>query len=277
VPELPEVETIKRELEKLICGKVIKQVTVLDPKAVFSPAPPQFKEELVERRVDSLERRGKYILFCLSGRVTLLAHLRMTGQLVYCRNVREASSGKHTRLVLYFLDRGALSYRDQRRLGGLWLLTEEELASFPPLASLGPDILEAVEADRFAAMLRHRGGRGIKPLLLDQRFVAGLGNIYTDEALFCAGIHPERQAGSLSKTEKYRLYYCIQKVLRESLAKGGTSTRNYVNGQGKAGGFQKQLQVYNRKGQPCRRCGRPIERIAVGGRGTHYCSFCQPL
>lgn len=279
MPELPEVEVIRRELAPLVCGKEFAAPVIHFAGAVHYPAAEQFRRLLGGRRIRDLGRKGKYIFFLLD-RGTLLTHLRMTGRLIY-RAAGAIAAGdstlqsKHLRLELLFAGGDALFFYDQRKFGGFWLLenpTEWEIAGLP---RLGPDIWEEVDGPTFLALLQARPRARIKALLLDQGFVAGMGNIYTDESLFRSGIHPCRCVSTLSVKERENLYRAIREVLAEGIACGGTTTRDYLDARGSSGTFQERLAVYGCKGEPCSRCGRPVERTVTAGRGTYFCPCCQ--
>lgn len=272
MPELPEVETIVRGLGPILKGRAIRRVHVLQENVVAYPSPEDFRRELTGRRIGRLSRRGKYILLHLSGGLILTIHLRMTGQLVY--QPEAGSLPKHTHVALE-LDSGLLRFTDTRRFGRLWLISEAETDKVSGLSALGVEPLnKEFTEDSFKELLRGRRGR-IKSLLLDQHLIAGLGNIYTDEALHRAGIHPARSAADLSARETRALYQAVREILTEGIAHGGTSIRDYVDAAGEEGHFQKKLRVYGRGGKPCARCGRPITRTVCAGRGTYYCPHCQ--
>ncbi|NLZ33189.1 MAG: DNA-formamidopyrimidine glycosylase [Firmicutes bacterium] len=277
MPELPEVEVIRRELAPLVCGKEFAAPVIHFPGVVHYPALELFRRLLPGRFIGELGRRGKYLLFLLD-RGMLLAHLRMTGRLIY----RPAGAAgdlplppRHLRLELPFADGGALYFYDSRKFGGFWLLEHPGEWEGAGLPSLGPDIWEEVDEASFLALLQARPRARIKPLLLDQGFVAGMGNIYTDESLFRSGIHPCRRVSSLTEEERRRLYRAIREVLAEGIACGGTTTRDYLDARGAAGSFQERLAVYGCKGEPCPCCGRPVERTVTAGRGTYFCPHCQ--
>ncbi len=271
MPELPEVEVIRRGLEPLIREKQFAKPALLFPGSVRHPSPEEFQLRLTGRRVTGLQREGKYLLIQLD-RGELVVHLRMTGRLVYLE--RETDTGRHLRAVLPFVDGGALYFSDMRKFGGLWLLENREQRNLTGLHRLGPDIYEGASPAQFYSLVRLRPRATIKPLLLNQHFLAGMGNIYVDESLFRCGIHPCRMVRSLSDEEIFSLYRAVRAVLDEAIRHGGTSSRDYRDARGEEGGFQHQLAVYGRKGQSCR-CGALIQRIVVGGRGTHYCPRCQ--
>lgn len=272
MPELPEVETIVRHLRETIITARIEDVELILPKVVQTPDPALFTETLTGRQITAVRRRGKYILISLAGKLVLVVHLRMTGQLVF-----EPESGdypKHTHLVLH-LSNGRLRFTDLRQFGRFWLVPDTELNAVSGLKDLGVEPLSpGFKQKDFTKALGSRRQK-IKALLLNQSFIAGMGNIYTDEALFRARIHPERRADELQTREAQALYRAVKEVLGEGIAFGGTSVRDYVNGEGRTGRFQDMLRVYGRKGQSCPRCGEPIARIKSAGRGTYFCPRCQ--
>jgi formamidopyrimidine-DNA glycosylase len=272
VPELPEVETIRRGLEPFVVGRRIERAAIRDPRLTRPFDPDEVARQLRGERITGLDRRGKYLVVRFeSGRV-LLVHLRMTG------NFRVAGSdpadGPHDRAVLR-LDNGSdVIYRDIRRFG-TWLLVEPHELE-PYLAErVGDEPLE--EAFRTAALASRLAGRRapIKAALLDQRTVAGLGNIYADEALWRARIHPLRPAGELERHELRRLHRALRDALRMGIARQGATLSNYATPNGERGRMQEEFKVYGREGEPCPRCGTPIEKIRAAGRGTHYCPNCQ--
>jgi len=262
VPELPEVETVVRTVTPRLLGREIRQARFYS-RLVLRGDAAKTAARLRGRCIESVRRHGKFILMDLSGGLTLAIHLGMTGGLLW-----NAEPGPHARAV-FDLDAGRLVYDDPRQFGRI-----ELGASLPERAArLGPDALE-VGAEEFAARLAMRRGR-IKPLLLNQAFLRGLGNIYADESLFGARIHPLASVARLGPARVRRLYAAIQEVLRAAVEAGGSSISDYVDADGRAGSFQVQHQVYGREGAPCARCGTPIRRIVVGQRGTHYCPKCQ--
>ncbi|HOL18104.1 MAG TPA: bifunctional DNA-formamidopyrimidine glycosylase/DNA-(apurinic or apyrimidinic site) lyase [Bacillota bacterium] len=271
MPELPEVETIRRGLEPLIVNKVFTRPVLLFPGSIRYPEPDRFCEQLEGRRIIALKRHGKYLLLELNCGL-LAVHLRMTGRLVYLEKGGPPSG--HLRVVLPFQDGSLLYFSDMRKFGGLWLLDNKEDLSPAGMHRLGPDIYEQVTEEEFLELLQKRPRSRLKPLLLDQFFVAGLGNIYVDESLHRCRLHPCREAGSLSREEGKALFRAIREVLEEGIRCGGTTSRDYRDARGEKGTFQEQLAVYGRKGSPCR-CGTAIERIVVAGRGTYYCPRCQ--
>lgn len=275
MPELPEVETVKRTLLELIGGKRISTVTVKLPRIIQRPAEPEaFERALEGRTVQTVERRGKFLRIVFDGLV-LVSHLRMEGR--YGLFQADEPVENHTHVLFRFDDGTELRYKDVRQFGTMHLFQPGEEFVLPPLNKLG---LEPLEAEFTLKALRERlqkRSTRIKPLLLNQEHIVGLGNIYVDEALFRARIHPEREPSSLSGPEWARLYDAIRETLSSAVEAGGSSVKSYVNGQGEMGMFQHQLLVYGRKDEPCPSCARPIKKFVVGGRGTHICEKCQPL
>lgn len=273
MPELPEVETVRRTLNALIAGKTISEVTVNLPRILQKPDDPAAFSAILEGRTfTTVERRGKFLRLLLDG-VTLVSHLRMEGRYGLYRS--EEPVEPHTHVIFRFTDGTELRYKDVRQFGTMHLFAPGEEWSAPPLNKLGLEPLSAdFTPEAFAKALGKRTTK-IKPLLLNQEVIVGLGNIYVDEALHASGIHPERTADSLTKREKEKLYRAIIDTLNAAVEAGGSSVKSYVNGQGEMGMFQHRLRAYGRTGEPCDTCGRPIEKSVVGGRGTHVCPACQ--
>jgi len=275
MPELPEVETVVRELRAGgLIDRVITQAHVFWKPLIAPLTPATFAARLKGRRLQSIERRAKYIVITLSGGDTLLIHLRMTGQLNldHPKTAREP----HQHIVLCLDDGRELRYRDTRKFGR-WLLTRTPEAV---LGRLGPEPLSACfDRETFIRQLRARR-RQLKPLLLDQTFLAGIGNIYADEALWDARLHPGRVAATLSAAEARRLHGAVRRVLHRGIANMGTtlgqSRSNFQRPGGKRGRNQAGLNVFRRTGLPCLRCGKTIHRIIIGQRSTHLCPHCQP-
>jgi len=275
MPELPEVETVVRTLRTLVLGKTIDRVSVFLPRIVRRPDDiEEFKAQLAGQTIRDIKRRAKFITFLLDQDV-LVSHLRMEGRYgLY--NVEEPVE-KHTHVIFHFTDGTELRYRDVRQFGTMDVIPLGLEHQTEPLIGLGPEPLdEAFTPAVFRKMLKGRKTK-IKPLLLNQQFLVGLGNIYVDESLFKAKIHPERVAASLSPKQAAQLHEAIVSTLSEAVEQGGSSIKSYVNGQGEMGMFQQELRVYGRKGEPCTRCRTPIIRYVVGGRGTHICPKCQRL
>ena len=275
MPELPEVETIRLALEPHLVGRRFEHVDIQDPRLVRPFEATAVAAELEGERVAALERRGKYLIVRFESGRALLIHLRMTGSL------RHAAPGSldddpHRRAVVNLDDGSDVAYRDVRRFGTWHLLEPEEVGDY--LAQrLGQEPLErSFTARRLAERLEGRRAP-IKAALLDQRTVAGLGNIYVDEALWRAEVHPLRPAGSLDPDEVARLVKGIRDALRTGIARQGASLRDYSTPDGGRGRMQERFRVYGRAGEPCARCGSPIDKIRAGGRGTWYCPNCQRL
>ncbi len=274
MPELPEVETYVRELEPLLAGRQVVAAHVLWPRTIADPSPDAFVARLVGQHFVGFGRRAKYMLLGLESGDTLIVHLRMTGHL----HLKEAGAlpDSHTH-VLFDLDDGRrLHFQDTRKFGRMWLTAEPEAL----FSKLGPEPLsDEFNGEALAHKLTGRKA-AIKALLLDQSLAAGVGNIYADEALFRAGLHPTRPGGSLTSEEIARLRGAVAAVLAEGIAAAGSSLgtsslQNYSRPGGQAGSFQEAHRVFRRTGQPCLVCGAPIERIVVGQRSTHFCPHCQ--
>ena len=277
MPELPEVETVVRALAPVLTGRRITGVEVRSRASVAGP--PQSLRNVAGRRVERVWRRGKFILLDLSGGYGLAIHLRMTGWLGVAPGFAPTrKSDPYLRVVFKLDGQGggegrALLFRDIRKFGRIWPGPRQSLLSRRELAGLGPEPLEIGRAE-FVRRLRRRGGR-LKTLLLDQGFLAGLGNIYADEALYDARLHPLLPARAVCAPAAARLWRAIRRVLRRALAAGGTTLRDYLHPDGSPGYFQLKLRAYGREGKPCGRCGALIRRIEVGQRGAWFCPRCQ--
>jgi formamidopyrimidine-DNA glycosylase len=275
MPELPEVETVRRTLIELVAGKRIQSVSVRLPRIIQRPAEPeQFADALVGHTIQTVERRGKFLRILLDGLV-LVSHLRMEGR--YGVFASDEPIELHTHVIFHFEDGTDLRYKDVRQFGTMHLFQAGQEQELPPLNKLGIEPLEpSFTLEALRGKLEKRTTK-IKPLLLNQEHIVGLGNIYVDEALFQARIHPERTPNTLKPAEWKRLYESIRSTLAHAVEAGGSSIKSYVNGQGEMGMFQHQLLVYGKKDEPCPTCAKPIHKFVVGGRGTHICSKCQPL
>ena len=273
MPELPEVETIRTRLAPELAGRTFDDVTILDYRLTRPEPPEAVGAALAGERVVDVRRRGKYLIFAFESGRHLLVHLRMSGSFQH-----PAAEGPdpHRRAVVKLDDGSALAYRDVRRFGTWLLLEPNELEDYLA-ARIGGEPLE----DAFTtAQLAHAFGRRKAPAkaaLLDQRAVAGVGNIYADEALWRARIHPSRPARELTRTELAALRQGIRKALELGLERQGATLRDYRDSRGARGRMQLEFRVYGRAGEPCERCGTPIEKIRAAGRGTWYCPTCQPL
>jgi formamidopyrimidine-DNA glycosylase len=275
MPELPEVETVRRSLLPRVLGRRIAGLRLSDFPGVLGEADvAELSARLAEREIVGARRRGKYLIFDLDDGTALVVHLRMTGSLVLAP--RAAPALRFQRLAIELDDGNDLRFADQRKFGRVLHYRPDDLDRLD--ARLGPEPLEdAFTAEELTNRLRGRTAR-IKSLLLDQRIVGGLGNIYADEALFRSGIHPLRAGGSLNVAEAAQLHRAIQEVLQEGIGNRGTSFSSFRDGYGKEGGNQENLRVYGRgrRGEPCPRCGGPLATVTIGGRTSHYCPHCQP-
>ncbi|MDQ4149191.1 MAG: bifunctional DNA-formamidopyrimidine glycosylase/DNA-(apurinic or apyrimidinic site) lyase [Actinomycetota bacterium] len=280
MPELPEVEVIRRDLEKEILGRTIRSVAVAStPNALRvirrNPRPSKFVEALVARTIVRIDRQGKYLVFRLDNGSSLIAHLGMSGQLILAPCLLPMP--KHTHIVLEFTSGGELRYVDPRTFGEMFVATAGDGGGIRELQRLGFDALQEPFPRRdFSDSLAVRRTK-LKSLLMDQRFVCGLGNIYSDEILFRARLRHDRLSNTLSADEVRRLYEAIGQVLNDAIRHRGTSIEDeqYRDLYGSVGGFQHLLKVYQREGQPCSRCGTPIARARWSGRSTYYCPLCQ--
>jgi formamidopyrimidine-DNA glycosylase len=269
VPELPEVETIARGLANALTGKTISAAKVTLGKVV-SPEPRRFVRRVVGERIESVGRRGKHVVVSLGSGRSLVVHLRMTGRLVV-QPPGAADPYPYTNVRMTFTDGTLLCFADTRQFGRMRLVGPEEAWA----AEVGLEPLsDEFSLERFSGLLERRT-TPIKVFLLDQRRIAGIGNIYACEALWEAGIRPNRPAGSLSRPARARLHAAIGSVLRKAIEMRGTSVDDYVDADGLRGGFQNELSCYGRDGKACRRCGTTIVRTVLAQRGTWWCRTCQ--
>lgn len=270
MPELPEVENYARDLHDLLVGRRFTYVEVDWPNQIGAPSVSELAERLPGQRITDIGRRGKYLIFTLSGGDSLLIHLKMSGRLMIAAPTEPPDPYAH---VVFGLDGGdELRFRDTRKFGRVYLVSDPN----DVVGTLGPEPLEPdFTPEHLADMLSNRRGR-LKPLLLNQQFLAGLGNIYADEALHRARLHPLRTADTLTPTDIRCLHDAIQSTLERAIDHRGTSfSWVYRDAYGEPGEFQSLLQVYNREGEPCYQCGTPIVRIVVGQRSTYFCPECQ--
>lgn len=265
MPELPEVETIRRELEKTVSGKRIIEVCVHHPAVIREPSADKFKKGLTGAVIKRVLRKAKILILELSDGRSLTIHLKMTGQLLY------PGGGTKSRVTFSFSDGTALDFNDRRLFAELRLLNDWRSLRF--IQGLGPEPFDITAAE-FKDMLGRKKTK-IKPLLMDQTFISGVGNLYAAEALFRAGIHPARSAEGLSDKEKERLLKEIRDTLSEAIRHKGSSVDQYVQLSGEPGSYVKYHKVYDRQGKPCPVCKGPIKRISLGGRGTYFCPRCQ--
>jgi len=283
MPELPEVETIRVGLAKLLPGRVIKDVSH-DWQKSFPNAPSDVARFMIGASTEKIKRRAKVLIIDLSKGHSLVIHLKMTGQLVFRSDTKSFGAGhpnkslietlpdKSTRVIIDFTDGSKLFFNDQRKFGWMRLLPTLEVPEIDFMKTVGPEPLEDdFTVDRFMQRLKTRKNSPIKAVLLDQTVLAGVGNIYADESLFEAKIHPAAKVSSIPKTKQVTLYNALRKVLQLSIDKGGSTDRNFVDADGKPGSYLSFAQVFRRQGQPCPRCGTEIIKIRVAGRGTHVC------
>lgn len=286
MPELPEVETVRVGLERLIVGRTVKSVD-FDTAKSFPNDPTEVQRFLLGASVRSVRRRAKVLLIDLSTNYTIVTHLKMTGQLVY-RGDEQFGAGhpndsligalpdKSTRVTISFADGSHVYFNDQRKFGWMRLYPTAEVPNMDFMQRVGPEPLDpSFSATDFANRFARRSRTSIKAALLDQSVLAGVGNIYADESLWGAKIHPATQVGMLRAADFSRLFTELQFVLRLAIEKGGSTDRNYVNAEGKKGSYIDFARVFRREGQACPRCGTTIIKTRVAGRGTHLCPVCQ--
>ncbi len=273
MPELPEVETITKTLQHLVCNQTIEHVHIFWEKIIKHPNTEQFTDALVGQTIYDVKRKGKFLLFTLDDYV-LVSHLRMEGK--YSVDQIDTPMKKHTHIIFDLASGEQLRYNDVRKFGTMHLFKKGTELHEKPLNQLGPDPFEdSFTADYFYKKLQ-KTSRVIKNVLLDQTIVAGLGNIYVDETLHLAHIHPLTRANTLTKEDAKRIQHVAIDVLTQAVKQGGTTIRSYVDGAGEMGMFQQELFVYGQEDTPCQTCGSIIAKIKVGGRGTHFCESCQP-
>lgn len=292
MPELPEVETIRRDLAAIMIGSKIISVDILSPGSVSHSAA-FFKKELIGRKIVDVGRRGKLLIFRLSPSAGkkmshILVHLKMTGQLVFSDEKHEVAGGhsrgsrkelqnlpdKHTRAVLKMADGGKLFFNDLRRFGYIKLVSQAELGDILT-RGYGPEPLDINFTFPVFEKTIRKTNMKIKAALLNQKIIAGLGNIYADEVLWAARIRPDRPAGKISPAELKKLWREINRIINLAVKHRGTTFSDYVDSSGRRGGFSKFLKVYGRTGAACPNCRQPLEKTKIAGRGTHYCPICQ--
>lgn len=289
MPELPEVETIRAGLSALLIGKQVASESHDWPKG-FPNAPSDVAQFLIGAKVVGVRRRAKVLMIDLASKYTLVIHLKMTGQLVFLDGTARFGAGhptdsllgklpdKSTRVTLTFKDGSKLFFNDQRKFGWMRLMPTLEVEQLDFFKKVGPEPLAAdFTAGQFVARLTRRAKSAIKPVLLDQTVVAGVGNIYADESLWGAKIHPETRVQDVPPKKLETLFNELQKVLRLSIEKGGSTDKNYVNAKGEKGSYLQFANVFRRQGHPCPRCVTTIIKTRVAGRGTHLCPRCQKV
>lgn len=288
MPELPEVETVRRGLHTLLLGKVVQSQTHDTPKG-FPNTTSDVRQFLIGATVTDVRRRAKVLMIDLSTGYSLVVHLKMTGQLVYVGDTRfgaghpndslvNALPDKSTRVTLTFSDNSSLYFNDQRKFGWMRLLPTLEIPNIPFMQKVGPEPLsDDFSVNDFAQRLARRPKTNIKAALLDQSVIAGVGNIYADESLWGAKVHPKRLVSSLTENEIQLLYTDLREVMNLAIQKGGSSNHTYINAEGKKGSYMDFARAFRREGLPCPRCGALIEKSRVAGRGTHTCPVCQVI
>jgi formamidopyrimidine-DNA glycosylase len=276
VPELPEVETIRRQLAPRVAGRTVVEAEVIDPLWCAPRSPEEVEIDLRGERIESLGRRGKYLLLELEDERFLVMHLRMTGNLLWVSEQDDLPGRPHLRVRLTLDDGNRLLFVDQRRFGTGVVIDSPAALDAYLAERLGPEPLEPQFTP--AVLARETRGRRapVKAFLLDQRRIAGVGNIYADEALFRARIHPLRPAGRLRREEVERLHAGIVEALEAGIARQGASIDNYRDANGARGSMQDEFLIHLREGKPCVRCGRPVVKMVAAGRGTYVCRRCQP-
>ena len=290
MPELPEVETVRLGLLRLLPGKIILSETH-DTEKGFPNDPAVVEVNLIGATIEDVDRRGKGLIIRLSSGYSLLIHLKMTGQLVFRTKLGEGFGGGHpndsligslpdrsTRVTLTFTDGSELFFNDQRKFGWMKLIASQDITDEPFFARLGPEIIDPdLTAKDFIARLARRKRTSIKAAILDQSVVAGVGNIYADEGLYAARIHPATLVQTVSSVKLHRLFKALREVMELSISLGGSSDKNYVDAEGNKGSYLKFAKVFRREGEACDRCGANLIKIRVASRGTHVCPHCQKV
>jgi len=266
MPELPEVTTIVEELNQQVVGKTIKKVIFKDPRLLKGIAPLSFAQTVEGQEIVEVRRRGKVIILKIKSGRFIIIHLRISGWLLLGEE-----EGRHSRVIFKLNDGRLFNFCDGRVLGELRLV--DDWHELNVVKTMGPEPLE-ISKEEFIKLFAGKKGK-IKPLLMDQHLIAGIGNIYAQEAVFYAGINPEKEAGKLSPKKLEELYESVKKVLKDGIKHKGTSADSYFRLDGSKGTHVQYLAVYQRDGQPCLKCKRPLKRIISGGRGTTYCEYCQ--
>ena len=288
MPELPEVETVRRGLAELLPGRMVARVAVFNSPKSFPNAPADVEQFLYGARVTAVRRRAKVLMIDLDTQHSLVIHLKMTGQLIF-RGVQSFAGGhpndsligelpdRSTRVQIDFTDGSRLFFNDQRKFGWVKLLPTDEVGNLPFMQKVGPEPLdETTRAEDFIQRIRRRQNSMIKPAFLDQAVIAGVGNIYADEALWAAQIHPQTRVKNISDQQLNTLFTELRHVLQLSIDQGGSTDKNYVDAEGRKGNYLTFAHVFRREGQACHRHpDQEIIKLKVGGRGTHICPVCQ--
>ena len=288
MPELPEVETVRRGLAELLPGRVVARVTAFDSPKSFPNAPADVEQFLYGARVTAVRRRAKVLMIDLDTQYSLVIHLKMTGQLIF-RGVQSFAGGhpndsligelpdRSTRVQVDFVDGSRLFFNDQRKFGWVKLLPTDEVKNLPFMQKVGPEPLDPqTRAEDFIQRIRRRQNSMIKPAFLDQAVIAGGGKIYADEALWAAQIHPQTRVKNVSDQQLNTLFNELRQILQLSIDQGGSTDKNYVDAEGRKGNYLTFAHVFRREGQACHRHpDQEIIKLKVGGRGTHVCPVCQ--
>ena len=288
MPELPEVETVRCGLAELLPGRVVARAMVFDSPKSFPNAPADVEQFLYGAHVTAVRRRAKVLMIDLDTRYSLVVHLKMTGQLIF-RGAQSFAGGhpndsligelpdRSTRVQMDFVDGSRLFFNDQRKFGWVKLLPTDEVKNLPFMQKVGPEPLdETTRAEDFIQRIRRRQNSMIKPAFLDQAVIAGVGNIYADEALWAAHIHPQTRVRNVSDQQLNTLFNELRQILQLSIDQGGSTDRNYVDAEGRKGNYLTFAHVFRREGQACpRHPDQEIIKLKVGGRGTHVCPVCQ--
>ena len=275
MPELPEVETVIKGLRPLIKDKIVTAVEIREENMIAYPKDSisEFKEDLVGSKIEAINRRGKYIIIQLNNNKNMVIHLRMTGKLLV-KEVKEFRD-KHTHVIFSLNDGQEIRFNNIRKFGRVYLIDKNHPEQAGGLADLGPEPLsDNLTLEDFKKLFENRRAL-MKSLLLNQHFIAGIGNIYADEILFRAGVKPDRTADTLNEEEKEAIYHNMREILKKGIIYGGTTFSDYVNAFGEKGSFQEELRVHQREGEACYDCGSIIEKIKVSGRSTYFCPQCQ--
>ncbi|MDO1605614.1 DNA-formamidopyrimidine glycosylase [Lactobacillus sp. YT155] len=274
MPEMPEVETVRRGLVELVKGKTIEHVEVRYAPIIDDDSQ-MFQTLLSDAKIIDIRRRAKFLIFDFDNGYSMISHLRMEGKYQVRDNIDDFD--KHVHIIFHFTDGSMLGYRDVRKFGRMKLVKTSEVLANKSLTKLGPEPLspEFNFENIYPRIMRHK--KSIKTVLLDQSVVSGLGNIYVDEVLWMSKIHPETSANKLTKKDVQNIIDASNEEIKTAIEAGGTTIRSYVDSRGNSGTFQLMLHAYDQEGQPCERCQTIIEKIKVGGRGTHFCPNCQKL
>lgn len=274
MPELPEVETIKQQLEKRVKGKKFIKIEILFKKPLGKVSVKNFEKIAKDVRIKNVKRRAKLLLINLSNGNTLAIHLKLTGRLLFVP--QKTKPTKHTHIVFHLSSGGKIFYEDIRKFGFIKVVPTEDLDTFIKQQSFGPEpLLKNFNLKVFKDLLSKKSKSKIKPLLMDPKFIAGIGNIYATEICFCAGVLPTRKIETLQDREIKKLHECIKKILRTAIKKKGSSVDTYRDFYGKKGKNDMILYAYGRKGEKCEKCGEKLKEMKLGGRGTVYCPKCQ--